>query len=502
MRDLAEVGYLTHERIEEKASLLDQLARTVSHVQVADALDAPSPNLASAAVEFVEPGGGIAARESQALGKRSSTEFKVRARQMFDNVAMQQRAFPEQQLQQELSIQPLPSEQAQAAPTADFAEGTMRSVWIGDELLLIRAVTVGMEQYLQGCWLDWPALSRQMLVSVADLLPDASLVRADLEPDPDDVGRLLAALPVRLETGPIEVGERRVTPIRIALVVAWCCAAFAATTVGLLLRGTLSLSRRRAAFVSAVTHELRTPLTTFRMYTEMLANDMVKGEEKKKRYLETLHSESGRLAHLVENVLSYARLERGRGANALENRVHWRAARTHGGAIDATRRAGKHGTRRDRSAGRAAGDRARQHCSRRADPHESRGQTPATMPTPRRTAGFTSTCATTPRRRPSVFGTTAPASPAPRPKRLFQPFTKSAHEAANSAPGIGLGLALSRRLARDLGGSLRLLPLGRRRVVLNSLCRANNRRCATRPVWCRRHSGVVGNLKRSFAFVK
>jgi signal transduction histidine kinase len=43
---------------------------------------------------------------------------------------------------------------------------------------------------------------------------------------------------------------------------------------------------------------------------------------------------------------------------------------------------------------------------------------------------------------------------------LFRPFTKSAHEAAQSAPGIGLGLALSRRLARALGGDLRLDATG------------------------------------------
>jgi signal transduction histidine kinase len=41
-------------------------------------------------------------------------------------------------------------------------------------------------------------------------------------------------------------------------------------------------------------------------------------------------------------------------------------------------------------------------------------------------------------------------------KRLFQPFSKSATEAAHSAPGVGLGLALSRRMARDMGGDLRL----------------------------------------------
>ena len=41
-------------------------------------------------------------------------------------------------------------------------------------------------------------------------------------------------------------------------------------------------------------------------------------------------------------------------------------------------------------------------------------------------------------------------------KRLFRPFHKSATEAAHSQPGVGLGLALSRRLAKALGGSLEL----------------------------------------------
>ena len=41
-------------------------------------------------------------------------------------------------------------------------------------------------------------------------------------------------------------------------------------------------------------------------------------------------------------------------------------------------------------------------------------------------------------------------------RRLFRPFSKSASDAAHSAPGVGLGLALSRRLARSLGGDLRL----------------------------------------------
>jgi signal transduction histidine kinase len=43
-------------------------------------------------------------------------------------------------------------------------------------------------------------------------------------------------------------------------------------------------------------------------------------------------------------------------------------------------------------------------------------------------------------------------------RRLFRPFSKSARDAANSAPGVGLGLALSRRLAREMGGDLTLIP--------------------------------------------
>lgn len=39
-------------------------------------------------------------------------------------------------------------------------------------------------------------------------------------------------------------------------------------------------------------------------------------------------------------------------------------------------------------------------------------------------------------------------------RRLFRPFRKTADEAARSAPGVGLGLALSRRLAREMKGDL------------------------------------------------
>ncbi len=41
-------------------------------------------------------------------------------------------------------------------------------------------------------------------------------------------------------------------------------------------------------------------------------------------------------------------------------------------------------------------------------------------------------------------------------KKLFRPFHKSANDAAHSKPGVGLGLALCKRLASALGGDLTL----------------------------------------------
>ena len=70
----------------------------------------------------------------------------------------------------------------------------------------------------------------------------------------------------------------RPSALKLSMLVAWIGLGMAAFASALLLRGVIKLSERRAAFVSAVTHELRTPLTTFRMYSEMLAEEMVHDE--------------------------------------------------------------------------------------------------------------------------------------------------------------------------------------------------------------------------------
>ncbi|HYO65485.1 MAG TPA: histidine kinase dimerization/phospho-acceptor domain-containing protein, partial [Archangium sp.] len=194
----------------------------------------------------------------------------------------------------------------------------MVPVWMGEELLLVRRVEHPRgEVEMQGAWLDWPRIRTLLLEEVKDLLPGASLVRVEAGAG-DLLERRLASLPVRLVPGPLQLEVGRGAPVAWSLGVAWGAVLLALVAVGFLLFGALSLSERRAAFVSAVTHELRTPLTTFRMYAEMLAEGMVTDAAQRQGYYETLHRESNRLAHLVENVLAYARLERKRAPREAE----------------------------------------------------------------------------------------------------------------------------------------------------------------------------------------
>lgn len=360
----------------------------------------------------------------------------------------------------------------------EMAGGPMTPVWHGGNLLLARRVIVGGEEYIQGCWLDWPQIKDWLIEISGDLLPkldlvplapgmvslgaeekepgaDGSAVGAEGEADPREEGRLLAALPVRLVPGPLLPDTMSgLTSLRFSLLLVWGAMALAGAAVGLLLIGVVSLSERRASFVSAVTHELRTPLTTFRMYAEMLADGMVLDETRRHHYLETLRAEADRLSHLVENVLGYARLERGRARGQIESltlrdlldracsRLQARAEQA-GMQLEVRvpEPEQEHSIRIDVSAAEQVlfnlVDNACKYASSSPDKRitieaQTHGQR---LHLTVRDYG------------PGISGVQA--------RRLFRPFSKSAKEAAHSAPGVGLGLALSRRLAREMRCELR-----------------------------------------------
>jgi signal transduction histidine kinase len=73
----------------------------------------------------------------------------------------------------------------------------------------------------------------------------------------------------------------------------------------------LSLARQKTDFVSNVSHELKTPLTSIRMFSELLAEGRVREPAKQRAYLGIITAETARLTRLINNVLDFARMERG-----------------------------------------------------------------------------------------------------------------------------------------------------------------------------------------------
>ncbi len=69
------------------------------------------------------------------------------------------------------------------------------------------------------------------------------------------------------------------------------------------------LSRQRARFAAAAAHELRTPLAGMRLYGELLASGRG-APEKQRDYAQRISREAARLGRVVNNVMSYSRLER------------------------------------------------------------------------------------------------------------------------------------------------------------------------------------------------
>jgi two-component system phosphate regulon sensor histidine kinase PhoR len=124
--------------------------------------------------------------------------------------------------------------------------------------------------------------------------------------------RLQMALTAAEQLGP-KVERQRLTEIGIV--------SFAALVaiVGVAIVVMASVKERRLAalksdFVANVSHELKTPLSLVRMFGEMLLSDRIPSDEKRRQYLGIIVSESERLTALIENVLDFARVERGKAA--------------------------------------------------------------------------------------------------------------------------------------------------------------------------------------------
>jgi signal transduction histidine kinase len=80
-----------------------------------------------------------------------------------------------------------------------------------------------------------------------------------------------------------------------------------------------NLARQQMEFVAAVSHELRTPLASIRVLVDGLLRDAAADPVKTREYLSLIAVENNRLSRLIENFLTFARLERGRHPYAFDS---------------------------------------------------------------------------------------------------------------------------------------------------------------------------------------
>ncbi len=341
-----------------------------------------------------------------------------------------------------------------------FVARWMRNANTGvQELIVHRAVDLRVGRVTQGYWIDWPVLRARLREVTEDLLPGADVAPQVAGRSP--ASHLMASIPVVLLPGEAPLGVAAGwSPTRITLAVTWAAVLAAVGAIGVVLRKSMELSDRRGRFVSAVTHELRTPLTTFCLYTEMLAEGMVRDEEARHGYLTTLKAESRRLAGIVENVLEYARLGGKKPppagppifARDLVSRMEPSLARCADrcgmrlsleGAPDPTLRVTADPQTVERillnlvdNACKYAGDATDRRVHLAAASHARGGR--AYLELRVRDHG------------PGILESES--------ARIFRPFQRGKRPGTEPKAGLGLGLALSKALAKELGGDLVVNP--------------------------------------------
>ena len=340
----------------------------------------------------------------------------------------------------------------EAAPLT--AAGMFQPAWIGGESFLLRTMKQpgGGVAAMEGAWLESDGFRKVLLDEVVDLLPNAGLVA--IEPGVADA-LALASFPCKLIPGEEALASTSLRgPLVTSLTAGWVAVAVALLAGAALVHGVMKLSERRASFVSAVTHELRTPLTTFRLYSEMLDTGVVTDESKRAGYFKTLRREADRLSHLVENVLAFSRIERGSAKSAVSE---YEVNELVGGMLERfeERLAGAEMVlRSDLGKGlKFRGDAAAvEHVLFNLIDNAAKYGVSSNS-----NEVVLSALAVGGRIEIKVCDQGSGVAEGDR-QRIFRAFHKSAQAAAESRPGVGLGLALSRRLARQMGGELDCRP--------------------------------------------
>ena len=209
---------------------------------------------------------------------------------------------------------------------------------------------------------------------------------------------------------------------------------------------------QRVSFVNQVSHELKTPLTDIRMYAELLEKDVDEPSERLRRHLGVIVSESQRLSRLIGNVLTFSRkqreaLELRRNPGVVDDVLrgvldHFRPA------LDAKQIEVEFKPGAGESVSMDA-DAVEQIVGNLISNVEKYGAEGKHMEISSRRDGDTVAIA---------VADLGPGLPSRERQRIFEPFYRVGNALTEGVSGTGMGLAISRDLARLHGGDLELVP--------------------------------------------
>jgi signal transduction histidine kinase len=162
----------------------------------------------------------------------------------------------------------------------------------------------------------------EMMHDFLHLIDNAGIVFIAFPPDEPADAEAIAAGPWlpgwQVSFVPLDAAERRTTETRrrttyaaaglagVALIV------LVGAAVGRTTRRHLQVARLKTDLVAAASHELRTPLASMRVLIDGLLDDAELDPVKTREYLQLLSGENTRLTRLIENFLTFSRLDGGR----------------------------------------------------------------------------------------------------------------------------------------------------------------------------------------------
>jgi len=270
-------------------------------------------------------------RHSNEMGLTHEILPRSRAAPMADRVTASQ---PQERQTQDLAelyyATRLPVEESQSetvqiriepfVPVVVGGADAEQSIFAG-QVFLLRHVQIEDRHFLQGFQLNEKKLIEQVKESAERFMREGMNFELSRTENEDvaytavlgfGFGDLVLNL---METDPAWIA-RQISQLRnwyfSIIVIVLVAVTLGLTSLWRNARAQLKLAQKKDDFISAVSHELRTPLTSIRMYSEMLEKDWVKSEDKLAEYYQSMRQESERLSRLIENVLDFSRIQKGR----------------------------------------------------------------------------------------------------------------------------------------------------------------------------------------------